>query len=489
MTTKVTWPQILAWRLRRQFVSEGGASDAVAVARRLCGVQAQVASSARLAVAIRCGGPAHDEIDRALWVDRTLVKTWIMRGTLHLVPSDTLADHCAVLGTSRFWEKGSWQRGHGVTAGEIAALIDTIPGVLSAETSALRATGEETSARRGKGAPASGDRPPGAPSAGARTLGARPSAAAEASGDQAPVTWASDDPPTGAKASDSGSSGSGTSGGGEVGGGASGSGASGRGPIGGAASGGGPVGGGASGGGAYDDLECGGRAMTREELVEAVVAATGDAHLKEALTSGWGALLKPLSHLGELCYGPPRDGRVTFTTPRAWLPGWPAALPPHEEAGVRVVRAFLGAHGPATPEMFDAWLFRGTARKALLKGWFRDLAPELTEVEADDGRRLLMLTEHLDDLAGTSPSSEVHLLPGFDQYILGAPRDLAPLIPPPLKARVSRQAGWISPVVVHEGRVAGVWEARDGRLTVDLAHPVPQASLDEALARVHALLP
>lgn len=475
----MTWPQILAWRLRRQFVSEGGASDAVAVARRLCGVQAQVASSARLAVAIRCGGPAHDEIERALWVDRTLVKTWIMRGTLHLVPSDTLADHCAVLGTSRFWEKGSWQRGHGVTAGEIATLIDTIPGVLSAEPSALRATGEEASDRRGRGAPASGDRPPGAPAAddrppgaaaaGTRTLEDRLSAAAEASGDQAPVAGASDDRPTGAKASDNRSPGSGTSAGGAVGGGA--------------------VSSGAVGGGAYDDLECGGRPMTREELVEAVVAATGDAHLKEALTSGWGALLKPLSHLGELCYGPPRDGRVTFTTPRAWLPGWPAALPPHEEAGVRVVRAFLGAHGPATPEMFDAWLFRGTARKALLKGWFRDLAPELTEVEADDGRRLLMLTEHLDDLAGTSPSSEVHLLPGFDQYILGAPRDLAPLIPPPLKAKVSRQAGWISPVVVHEGRVAGVWEARDGRLTVDLAGPVPQASLDEALARVHALLP
>ncbi|WP_245765466.1 winged helix DNA-binding domain-containing protein [Nonomuraea jiangxiensis] len=364
MTTKLTWPQILAWRLRRQFVSAADGPDAVAVARRLCGVQAQVASSARLAVAIRSAKPDPGEIDTALWTDRTLVKTWLMRGgTLHLVPADELADYCAALSTLRFWEKGSWQRGHAVTAGEIAAIIDAVPRVLSG-------------------------------------------------------------PP-----------------------------------------------------------------MTREELVDAVVAATGQPHLTRALTSGWGALLKPLSRLGELCYGPPRDGRVTFTTPRTWLPGWAGTLPPPEEAGVRLVRAFLGAHGPATQEMFDKWLFGGVARKAMLKSWFRELAPELTEVETDDGPALLALTEHLDDLAATRPSTEVHLLPGFDQYILAAPRDLAPLLPPALKPKVSRQAGWISPVVVHEGRVAGVWEARDGAITLDLATPVPEGPLDEAVSRVRCLLP
>ena len=361
---KLAWPQILAWRLRRQFVSAADGPGAVAVARRLCGVQTQVASSAQLAVAVRSARPDPGEIDRALWTDRTLVKTWIMRGTLHLVPADEMADYCAALGTLRFWEKGSWQRGHGVSADEIAAIIDAVPRAL------------------GRAGP-----------------------------------------------------------------------------------------------------------MTREELVDAVVDVTGDAHLKEALTSGWGALLKPLSRLGELCYGPPREGRVTFTAPHVWLPGWPAALPPHEEAGVRLVRAFLGAHGPATLEMFDTWLFGGVARKTVLKGWFRDLAPELTEVGTDDGLTLLALTEHLDDLASTEPSTEVHLLPGFDQYILAAPRALAPLIPPPLKPKVSRQAGWISPVVVHEGRVAGVWEARNGDIILDLATPVPQAPLDEAVTRMRSLLP
>ncbi|WP_174554108.1 hypothetical protein [Microtetraspora fusca] len=115
-----------------------------------------------------------------------------------------------------------------------------------------------------------------------------------------------------------------------------------------------------------------GRCLTREELVEAVIEVSGVAHLRQALTSGWGALLKPLSFLGELCYGPPRD--------------------------------------------------------------------------------------------------------------------LEALLPAAVRPKVSRAAGWISPVVVHRGRVAGVWEAKDGRLAVELAEPVPQAPLQAAAERIAALL-
>ncbi|MGV9328848.1 winged helix DNA-binding domain-containing protein [Streptosporangium sandarakinum] len=361
MSVSVTWPQALAWRLRRQFVDPVAGPDAVSVVRRLTGVQAQVASSAELAVAVRHAAPRPGEIDDALWRDRTLVKTWTARGTLHLVPADELAAHTAVLGSFRHWEKGSWQRGHGVGAAEVAAILEAVPAALA------------------------------------------------------------------------------------------------------------------------------GRALTREELVEAVIAATGDAHLREALTSGWGVLLKPLSFLGELCYGPPRAGRVTFVSPRDWLAGHrPGSLPP-EEAGVRLVRSFLGAHGPTTPEAFDAWLYRGGARKAALRGWFGDLAPELAEVEVE-GRPMTILAEHLDDLAATAPTAGVHLLPGFDQYILGAPRDLTPLLPAAARPKVSRAAGWISPVVVHQGRVAGVWEAKDGGIALDLFEDVPAAPLAAAVERVEALL-
>ncbi|MDF5755381.1 winged helix DNA-binding domain-containing protein [Spongiactinospora sp. TRM90649] len=352
-TLDTTWPAVLAWRLERQFVSTPG-PDPVSVARRLCGIQAQVASAAELAIAVRLGAAPRGDVGRALWQDRTLIKTWLMRGTLHLIPAGELPAYCGALGSLRFWEKGSWLRGHGVTAAEVDAIIDAVP-------RALR-----------------------------------------------------------------------------------------EGPL------------------------------TREELTEAIIELTGDGHLREALTSGWGVLLKPLSFLGQLCYGPPREGRVTFASP--------GIVPlPVQEAGVRLLRAFLGAHGPATPEMFDAWLFRGMARKAVLRGWFEALRPELAEVTVE-GRTLFALAEHLDALAAARPVETVHLLPGFDQYILGAPRDLAPLLPTEARAKVSRTAGWISPVVVYRGRVAGVWEAKSGRPVFDLFEEVPEPLLTPAADRISALL-
>jgi len=86
---KVSWDQAFAWRLRRQFMepARDAKVDAVGIVGRLCGVQAQVASSAALAVALRQNREkreAADDLERAL-AEGALVKTWAMRGTLHLL--------------------------------------------------------------------------------------------------------------------------------------------------------------------------------------------------------------------------------------------------------------------------------------------------------------------------------------------------------------------------------------------------------------------
>jgi hypothetical protein len=60
------------------------------VTRRLCGVQAQVASAAALAVRVRLSKSASDTVDRAL-AERRLLKSWAMRGTLHLLSVDLAA--------------------------------------------------------------------------------------------------------------------------------------------------------------------------------------------------------------------------------------------------------------------------------------------------------------------------------------------------------------------------------------------------------------
>jgi hypothetical protein len=75
-----------------RFVSQGLAGpperDAAAVARRLLAVQGQDPRGARLAVRVRSEGLVAADVDRAFTEERSLLITWLNRGTLHLVRSE-----------------------------------------------------------------------------------------------------------------------------------------------------------------------------------------------------------------------------------------------------------------------------------------------------------------------------------------------------------------------------------------------------------------
>ena len=75
-------------RLRAQLLAGTPARDPVAVAERLLAVQAQDLRGARLAIRARTQGLTARDVDRALTLDRSLVVTWLNRGTLHLVRSE-----------------------------------------------------------------------------------------------------------------------------------------------------------------------------------------------------------------------------------------------------------------------------------------------------------------------------------------------------------------------------------------------------------------
>ncbi|UZJ30240.1 DNA glycosylase AlkZ-like family protein [Streptomyces endophytica] len=125
-----------------------------------------------------------------------------------------------------------------------------------------------------------------------------------------------------------------------------------------------------------------GQVLTRQELIDAVLARPGLGGLGEQLASGWGTVLKPLAWTGRLIQGPPQGQNVTFTAPSSWVPGW-GGVPDPDEAAPAVISAYLAAHGPATPATFDAWLLRGATRKAVLRGWFASLGDRLTPVEIE----------------------------------------------------------------------------------------------------------
>ena len=163
-----------------------------------------------------------------------------------------------------------------------------------------------------------------------------------------------------------------------------------------------------------------------------------------------------------------RRARRCASRARSWSPEDPDA------ALAEMTRRYLGAAGPATREDVARWW--GTAPAAggrMLKLLGDEVAPVTVE-----GAPMLLLREHVAEAAAAEPLRTVRLLPGFDQYVIAATLHAEALMPGPFKARVHRPQGWISPVLLVGGRMAGVWshERKGKRLRVEVEPfaPVPK---------------
>ncbi len=75
-------------RFAAQLLSGAPATAPLEVVERLLAVQGQDPRGARLAVRARATGLSAADVDRALTQDRSLLITWLNRGTLHLIRSD-----------------------------------------------------------------------------------------------------------------------------------------------------------------------------------------------------------------------------------------------------------------------------------------------------------------------------------------------------------------------------------------------------------------
>jgi hypothetical protein len=199
--------------------------------------------------------------------------------------------------------------------------------------------------------------------------------------------------------------------------------------------------------------------MTRDELAEAV-APFDSGKLRHWLRSGWGTVLKPVAFSGGLCFGPDRGRNVTFVRPDRWLATWEPV--DAEQARREVVRRYLAAFGPATHQDFARWWGIGRSMKEL----FATMADELATVDVE-GRPSWMLRDDAVALARSAPTGVVRLLPNFDAYLMASyPREV--FLAPARKDLVFRTAGWVSPVVLIDGRVEGVWGTEKRKATIDV---------------------
>ena len=206
--------------------------------------------------------------------------------------------------------------------------------------------------------------------------------------------------------------------------------------------------------------------LTREALAARVAELAGQAELVEKLAGGFGDLLKPAAFVGDLCFAPNEGRLVRFALPRRWLDGF-TPPGPDEAASAAVVRGYLAAYGPAPREQFQRWF--GMTSPAEAGRWIAALGDDVAEVDVD-GARGWMLAADVGAAAAAAPEGVVRLLPGFDQYTVGAPRGEDAVVAGADRAAVYRPQGWLSPVVLRDGRMVGVWEhaLKGGELTVSV---------------------
>lgn len=231
--------------------------------------------------------------------------------------------------------------------------------------------------------------------------------------------------------------------------------------------------------------------LTVDELTEAVVGRAGPWAgdlVMEAFQDKWPRWRQAehtAAYRGALCFGPTRDRKVTYTSPGRWLPGFAPAE--GQAALADLVRRYLYAYGPATPQHFAQWL-------AMPSRWATELFAR-AEVEQVDVDGAVAWVVAGDTAAPSGPPRGVRLLPYFDAYAVGChPRELVYPGRAASRALAGGQGGNY-PVLLVDGTVAGVWHhRRSGRrvdVTVEPLDPLTAArrrALDEQVQRLGEFL-
>lgn len=343
-----TWRQVLTLRLDRQHVlARADRGDVLEVVAGLVGLHAQVMSAAEMQAAVRIDGLGRGDVGEALWTDRSLVKTWAFRQTLHVLTVDDVAAFVRAARSLERWHTPAWLRYFRTTEAGIEEVLDAIGDVLS-------------------------DRP-----------------------------------------------------------------------------------------------------MTRAAIVDAVVERVRRPHLREAMMTGWGTFLGPAAQRGKLIFGPSEGRNVSFVDPSDWLRREirPSADDEAADAALAaLITRYLAGFPGASRAMIARWW--GGGRMTPVTRALRILPTDLAEVDVE-GTRALVRRDDLPSLAATDRTEHVRLLPGFDPFTNELPRHVDAVLDDRLHDRVHRTAGWVSPIVVLDGRVAGTWEITGAKTGAGMVRVTP----------------
>ena len=129
----VTAAQAAAFRLQRQHLAPARSQASIVdVVRDSAGIQAQVQSAAEMAIWTRRRETRREDVRRALWDTRELVKTSAMRLTLHVIPAADFAVYIEATRPAARAVLARWQRRLKITSAHVRIMIDTVLDALDA---------------------------------------------------------------------------------------------------------------------------------------------------------------------------------------------------------------------------------------------------------------------------------------------------------------------------------------------------------------------
>jgi len=221
----------------------------------------------------------------------------------------------------------------------------------------------------------------------------------------------------------------------------------------------------------FRDALAGGKRLTRA----AMMTLLDDAGIPPTGQRGYHILWR-LAQVGLICFGPREGTQQTFVLLDEWIPT--SREVPREDALAELAGRYFSSHGPATVHDFAWWA--GLTLTDARSG--HDAAQSRLIVDRIDGKDYWM--------SGDSPGyaahdgSTVHLLPGFDEYVLGYTDRGDVLAPEHASKIVPGNNGIFMPSVVVAGHVAGAWKRTltKNALAITLHPFAPLTAPDDSMA-------
>ena len=209
---------------------------------------------------------------------------------------------------------------------------------------------------------------------------------------------------------------------------------------------------------AHDLLEkilCGKKSLTKQEIAEhfnrsGIVA---DNHRMTRF-------MARAEQEGIICSGEDRGSKCTYALLEERVPPMPELT--KDESLARLARSYFRSHSPAVLQDFIWWsgLPVSDAKQAVYL-----IASELTTEQWKEQ------TWYIHDTCRTRGklSGHIHLLPSYDEYLLGY-KDRTDVLPLEHYSKAFTNNGLFFPIVLHNGQVIGNWDKSEKKKSVDLKY-------------------